>query len=113
MLKDGHLTEEEIIIIRQEANRLHLTIEEINALLETIVKEQEEERNKVNSMPLHVIAEKPELAVEHYKNLMGQIHQLALMTDTSKFEDAARKSDRLTASEMALWQQLQSRKSNA
>ena len=37
MLKDGHLEEAEIAIIRQEAKRLHLTIEEVNALLETIV----------------------------------------------------------------------------
>ena len=113
MLKDGHLEEAEIAIIRQEAKRLHLTIEEVNALLETIVKEKEEEKHKLNSLPVHVIAEKPELAVEHYKTLLGQIHQLALMTDTAKFEAAARQSERLSASELALWQQLQSRKSNA
>ena len=112
MLKDGHLEEAEIAIIRQEAKRLHLTIEEVNALLESIVKEQEEEKHKMNSMPVHVIAEKPELAIEHYKNLLGQIHQLALLTDAAKFEQAARASDRLTGTEMALWQQLQSRKSN-
>jgi voltage-gated potassium channel Kch len=113
MLKDGHLNEEEISLIRQEAKRLHLTIEEINALLETIVKEQENEKSKIKSLPVHIIAEKPELAIEHYKNLLGQIHQLALMTDADKFEAAAKTSDRLTASEMALWQQLQARKSNA
>ena len=113
MLKDGHLEEKEIAIIRQEAKRLHLTIEEVNALLEIIVKEQEEEKQKLNNLPVHMIAEKPELAIEHYKNLLGQIHQLALMTDTAKFEAAARESERLSASEMALWQQLQSRKSNA
>ena len=113
MLKDGHLNEEEISLIRQEAKRLHLTIEEINALLETIVQEQENEKSKIKSLPVHIIAEKPELAIEHYKNLLGQIHQLALMTDADKFEAAAKTSDRLTASEMALWQQLQARKSNA
>jgi voltage-gated potassium channel len=112
MLKDGNLTDDEIAIIRQEANRLHLTIEEINALLETIIKEQEDEKNRVNSLPLHAIAEKPDLAVEHYKNLVGQIHQLVLMTDASKFEAAARTSDRLSSSELALWQQLQAKKSN-
>jgi len=113
MLKDGHLNEEEISVIRQEAKRLHLTIEEINALLETIVQEQENEKNKLKNLPVHMIAERPELAIEHYKNLLGQIHQLALMTDAAKFEAEARASDRLSASEMALWQQLQSRKTNA
>ena len=113
MLKDGHLEEAEIAIIRQEAKRLHLTIEEVNALLETIVKEQEDEKSKLKNLPIHVIAEKPDLAIEHYKNLLGQIHQLALLTDAEKFEAAARSSDRLTATEITLWQQLQSRKSNA
>ncbi len=113
MLKDGHLSEEEISVIRQEAKRLHLTIEEINSLLETIIQEQENEKSKINSLPIHLIAEKPELAVEHYKNLVGQIHQLALMTDTAKFEASARESERLSPSELALWQQLQSRKSGA
>ena len=113
MLKDGNLSEEEIGVIRQEAKRLHLTIEEINALLETIVKEQEDEKSKLKNLPIHVIAEKPDLAIEHYKNLLGQIHQLALLTDAEKFEAAARSSDRLTATEITLWQQLQSRKSNA
>ena len=113
MLKDGHLEEAEIAIIRQEAKRLHLTIEEVNALLETIVKEKEDEKHKLANLPVHIIAERPELAIEHYKNLLGQIHQLALMTDAAKFEAEARASDRLSASEMALWQQLQSRKTNA
>ena len=113
MLKDGNLNEEEISIIRQEAKRLHLTIEEINALLETIVQEQENEKSKLKNLPMHLIAERPELAIEHYKSLLGQIHQLTLMTDAAKFEAEARASDRLSASEMALWQQLQARKTNA
>ena len=113
MLKDGHLEEAEIAIIRQEAKRLHLTIEEVNALLEAIVKEKEDEKHKLANLPVHIIAERPELAIEYYKNLLGQIHQLSLMTDSAKFEAAARASDRLSASEMALWQQLQSGKSKA
>ena len=106
MLKDGHLEEEEIALIRQEAKRLHLTIEEINALLETITREQEEEKNRLNRLPLHVIAEKPAYAVEHYKNLLSQINQLALAADAQQFEAAAKQSDRLTASELAIWHQI-------
>ena len=113
MLKDGNLTDDEILVIRQEANRLHLTIEEINALLETIVKEQEDEKTRANSMPIHAIAEKPAYAVEHFKNLLSQLHQLALLTDADKFEAAAKSNDRLTDSELAFWQQLQSRHSSS
>ena len=60
-------------------------------------------------MPLHLIAEKPAHAIEHYKMLLSQINQLALLTDTSKFEQEAKASDSLTAKELALWQQLRAR----
>jgi voltage-gated potassium channel len=109
MIKDGHLSDVEIAQIRAEAKRLHLTIEEINALLEQIQKEQEDENLKRASMPVHLIAERPDHAVEHYKSLLSQINQLALMTDGHKFEEAAKASDSLTAKELALWQQFKAR----
>ena len=109
MMKDGHLDETEIALLRSEAKRLHITTEELNALLEHIHNERVQKQNQ-SQLPLHVIAERPAQAVEHYKTLLGQIHQLALMTDAAKFEESARTTDRLTASELALWQQLQSRK---
>ena len=109
MMKDGHLDETEIAVLRSEAKRLHITTEELNALLEHMHNERVQKQNQ-SQLPLHVIAERPAQAVEHYKTLLGQMHQLALMTDAAKFEEAARASDRLTATEMALWQQLQSRK---
>ena len=36
MMKDGHLDEQEIAQLRVEAKRLHITIEELNALLEQV-----------------------------------------------------------------------------
>ena len=107
MLKDGHLSEDEILKIRAEAKRLHLTIDEINAILETLVREQEEEKYRQASMPLHMIAERPAQAVEHYKTLISQINQLALMTDPLEFEKAAKSADSLSNKEFALWQQIQ------
>jgi hypothetical protein len=107
MLKDGSLDEEEILKIREEAKRLHLTIDEINAILETLVKQQEEEKYRQAHLPLHLIAERPDYAVEHYKMLISQIHQLALMTDPEEFEKAAKSADSLSNKEMALWQQIQ------
>jgi hypothetical protein len=108
MMKDGHLDESEITLLRSEAKRLHITIEELNALLEHVHNERVNAQKK-SVLPLHVIAEKPAHAVEHYKMLVSQINQLALMTDGAKFEEAAKASDSLTAKELALWQQLRSR----
>jgi septal ring factor EnvC (AmiA/AmiB activator) len=107
MLKDGNLDDDEIIKIREEAKRLHLTIEEINTILETLTKQKEEEELKNASLPLNLIAERPEQAVEHYKTLVSQIYQLALMADAQLFEQSALKTDRLSASEWALWQDVQ------
>ena len=39
MLKDGQLSDDEIVFIRTEAKRLHLSIEEINALIQLVLKE--------------------------------------------------------------------------
>ncbi|MSQ65504.1 MAG: ion transporter [Limnohabitans sp.] len=112
MMKDGHLDETEIETLRSEAKRLHITIEELNTLLENVHIERINNQNN-SKIPLHVIAERPAQAIEHYKNLLGQIHQLALLTDAAKFEAEARESDRLTATELALWQQILARKNSS
>jgi voltage-gated potassium channel Kch len=113
MLKDGNLDDGEIMKIREEAKRLHLTIEEINIILETLVKQKEEEELKNANLPLNLIAEKPDHAVEHFKSLVNQIYQLALMADAQQFEKSALKTDRLSASEWLLWQEIQKKINSA
>ena len=108
MLKDGHLDEEEANFIRQESKRLHLTTEEVNALIEMVQRENEAAQN-TKELPIHVIAERPEIAVEHYKMLVGQIRQLSMLTDTTKFEQTAKESDSLTATEWSLWQSIKAK----
>lgn len=106
ILKDGKIDEEEAAVIRSEAKRLHLTNEEINALIDQVIKEHElEERSP---LPVHKIAENPALAVEHFKTLLGQIRQLGIHTDTAKFEATAQ-AGALSEKEMALWQSIQHR----
>ena len=108
MMKDGYLDETEAALLRVEAKRLHITIEELNVLLEQIHDERENAKHK-SVLPLHVIADRPDHAVEHYKMLLSQISQLALLTDAAKFEQAAKSSDSLTAKELAVWQQIKAR----
>lgn len=105
MLKDGHISDDEAAIIRSEAKRLHLTLSEINALIEVVVKEHElEERNP---LPIHKIAENPALAVEHFKDLLGQIRQLGVQVDAGQFDHEAQVQKRLTDTEFALWLSIQ------
>jgi hypothetical protein len=64
-------------------------------------------------MPIHTIAAKPELALEHYKSLLGQIRQLALLTDPVAFERTAKARDSLTGTEAAFWGQIQKANNSA
>ena len=57
MMKDGHLDENEITLLRTEAKRLHITIEELNALLEHVHDERLQAQQR-SVLPLHVIAER-------------------------------------------------------
>jgi len=104
MLKDGEIDPSEADVIREEAKRLHLTVAEVNALIELIIKENSIEDG---ALPLHKIAEKPELAMEHYKSLLGQIRQLGLLTDAQRFDSVAQQGQRLSEQDYALWKQIQ------
>jgi DNA-binding transcriptional MerR regulator len=112
ILADGNIDVEEMAYIRAESKRLHLTAAEIKQLLRQV---QEENANKSDfaAMPIHTIAAKPELALEHYKSLLGQIRQLALLTDPVAFERTAKARDSLTGTEAAFWGQIQKANNSA
>ena len=105
ILADGHIDVEELTFIRAEAKRLHLSASEINQLLKQ-VQEEMEAKTDLSAMPIHSIAAKPDLAVEHYKALLGQIRQLTLLTDPVEFDEVAKAKDSLTRTEAALWSQI-------
>ena len=105
ILADGHIDVEELTFIRAEAKRLHLSASEINQLLKQ-VQEEMEAKTDLSAMPIHTIAAKPDLAVEHYKALLGQIRQLTLLTDPVEFDEVAKAKDSLTRTEAALWSQI-------
>lgn len=106
ILKDGVIDADEVHVIRREAKRMHLSIEEINALIEQIQTELEKEAES-KALPISTIAQMPDLAVEHYKALIGDIRRLALLTDAEAFDASVKARDSLTASELALWRQIQ------
>ncbi len=105
MMKDGHIDPEEVNTIRNEAIRLHLSEEEVNALL-LMIQQDLEEKAKFAQLPIQKIAENPEFAVEHYKSLLSQIRQLSMLTDAEKFDHLGKTKGRLSPEEIALWQQI-------
>ncbi len=105
MLADGQISEQEAEVINREAKRLHLSAEDVEVLIENARRERQL-ADDVSHLPLHTIAARPDYAVERYKTLYSEIRQLGLLTDPQKFEASVRSSDRLTASEWRVWQQI-------
>ena len=105
IMKDGHIDPTEMATIRNEANRLHLSVEEVNALLQMVHQDLAKE-SEFTHLPIHKIAEKTEFAVEHYKQLLSQIRQLGLLTDAEKFEHRALDNGRLSSQELEIWKKL-------
>ena len=102
MLADGHLDQKEIEYIRTESKRLHLTDEEIRLLIDKANRERELMED-VSVLPLHKIASNTDHTIEHYKYLLGQVRQLGLLTDQEKFQSAVDNSERLTETDKKLW----------
>jgi hypothetical protein len=106
MLGDGELDEQEMALLRSEAKRLHLTVEEMNSILEVLQLEMENVRKSLLQLPVNVIAQTPLHAVEHYKYLLNQISQLGIYVDQKAFLEKAQSEDRLTVSELELWKRI-------
>jgi voltage-gated potassium channel Kch len=102
MLKDGKLDENEAKVLREEARRLHLTVEEVNHLIETVVKEQEDRESR-EGMTVNAIAKDTGMSIEHFKYLLGQIRQLAQLTDVKQFESEAERQGLLSEAERNVW----------
>jgi len=105
IMKDGRISVDELEYIRGEAKRLHLSVEEVSALVRQIHQEVER-RADLATMPIHKIAAKPELAAEHYKTLLSNIRQLGMLMDPAEFEQMRLAGNRLTPEEMALWEKI-------
>ena len=106
MMEDGVIDADEVQVIRSEARRMHLSIGEVNSLLKKIQQELDKESDTAG-MPISQIAQRSELAVEHYKSLISEIRSLALLTDQAAFDATVKARDSLSASDLALWRQIQ------
>ncbi len=106
MLGDGVLDPEEMDLLRSEAKRLHLTVDEMNSILEVLNLEMESARKSLMQLPVNVIAQDSLHAVEHYKYLLNQISQLGIYVDQKAFLEKAQSGDRLTGSEVEIWKRI-------
>ena len=103
MLSDGHLSEEERDILDQEAKRLHLSQDEVNRLIEK-VHQQRELVESQQGIPIERLAEDPNLALERFRELAGQVKQIALMGKGDDMREVLASSNRSTALEKRIWE---------
>lgn len=105
MLADGRISEEERGLIDAEAKRLHLSHDEVDRLIEKAHRQREAASNHaLMSMP-QLIAQ-PAAAVERYRELLSQIHQLARMGDNPSMAQILETPGRTTDLEREVWRLL-------
>ena len=106
MLVDGIISPDATALIHREAKRLHLTQVEVDSMIEMAKRDGESSPEESAAVSLRRIAERPEYAIEHYKTLLSQIRQLGFLTDALQFERFAQNTERLTADELKLWEEI-------
>jgi voltage-gated potassium channel len=104
MLSDGHLSEEERDILDQEAKRLHLSQDEVNRLIEKVHQQRELVENQ-QGLSIDRLAQDPQLALERFRELAGQVRQIALMVKSDEMQRLIESSERSTALEKKIWRQ--------
>ena len=104
MLSDGHLSAEEQDVLDREAKRLHLSQEEVNRLIEK-VNQQKALLEDQQGIPVQRLVNDPQLALERFRELAGQVKQIALMVKADDMQKLLEASERSTALEKKIWRQ--------
>jgi voltage-gated potassium channel Kch len=102
MLSDGHLSEEEREMLDREAKRLHLNQDEVNRLIDRVHRERELVQDQ-KGISIERLAKDPNLALERFRELAGQVKQIALMGNVDEMREKLESSDRSTALEKKIW----------
>ncbi len=103
-MEDGVLDESERAIICEEAKRLHISEEEVDLLIERV--RQEREATTSGHLPFDLIKKEPEVAFEQFRQVIGQLRQIASVSQTDAVSRLFSNQDRATAQERDIWERL-------
>ena len=103
-MEDGVLDESERAIIYEEAKRLHITEEEVDLLIARV--RQEREATTSGHLPFDLIKKEPEVAFEQFRQVVGQLRQIASISQTDAVSRLFSDVDRATNQEREIWEKL-------
>jgi hypothetical protein len=103
-MEDGVLDESERAIIYEEAKRLHISEEEVDLLIERV--RQEREATTSGHLPFDLIKKEPEVAFEQFRQVVGQLRQIASVSQTEAVNRLFSDETRATAQEREIWDRL-------
>ena len=103
-MEDGVLDESERAIIYEEAKRLHISEEEVDLLIERV--RQEREATTSGHLPFDLIKKEPEVAFEQFRQVVGQLRQIASVSQTEVVNRLFSDETRATAQEREIWDRL-------
>jgi voltage-gated potassium channel Kch len=102
MLADGHISAEEQVFIDAQVTRLNLSSKE----LKRIKDRAQRERHMGGQLPLQLLKEHPQVALEQYRLLVAQMHQLIELSNHQQMTDLLAARGTGSEAELRLWQQL-------
>jgi voltage-gated potassium channel Kch len=105
MMADGIISPEEQEIIDREAKRLHVSEDEVKRLIERARRERER-GNDHTGLPINKLVERPEVAIERYREMLGQMRQIALLVDAQAMDRLIDDPGRTTQLERSIWKVL-------
>jgi len=102
MMADGQISHEEQEIIDREAKRLHLSDDEVQRLIERARREREL-KDDHTGLSITKLVERPEVAIELYREMLGQMRQIALLVDAQAMDRLIDDPGRTTPLERSIW----------
>ncbi|NCX22141.1 MAG: hypothetical protein EBX17_02945 [Betaproteobacteria bacterium] len=105
MMADGKISTEEQEVIDRESKRLHLSREEVNRLIEKARREREL-KDDHSGLSLVKLVERPEVVLDRYRELVGQMRQIALSVDQQRMDYLVDDPERTTAFERRVWKSI-------
>lgn len=102
MMADGQISHEEQEIIDREAKRLHLSDDEVQRLIERARREREL-KDDHTGLSITKLVERPEVAIERYREMLGQMRQIALLVDAQAMDRLIDDPGRTTPLERSIW----------